>query len=121
MSDAAPGAGGGTDALHAVDAAAADTAWGLERIGVGEMVEVVEVVEVTVRYWAAARAATGVASERLTGRTVEEVLHAAVEVHPGLRPISRVATFLLDGRTAARESVLTPGVTLEVLPPFAGG
>lgn len=78
-------------------------------------------VEVTVRYWAAARAAAGIDSERLTGTTIGDVLDLAVEEHPGLAPISRVATFLLDGRAASRDSVLTADATLEVLPPFAGG
>jgi molybdopterin synthase sulfur carrier subunit len=77
--------------------------------------------EVTVRYWAAARAAAGVASDLVPGRTVAEAVDAAVELHPGLRAVAAVATFLVDGAAAAGDRPLSPGVTVEVLPPFAGG
>lgn len=76
---------------------------------------------VTVRYWAAARAAAGVDSEVVPGSTVGAVVAAAVEAHPGLARVAAVATFLLDGRAASREDETTVGATLEVLPPFAGG
>ena len=39
-------------------------------------------------------------------------------------PLARVftvATFLLDGSRSGRDAPLTDGVTIEVLPPFAGG
>ena len=76
---------------------------------------------VTVRYWAGARAATGVPSDVVAGRTVAEAVGAAVERHPALRSVAGVATFLVDGAAAAHDHVLTPGATVEVLPPFAGG
>ncbi len=76
---------------------------------------------VTVRYWAAARAAAGVDSEQLAGSTVAEVVAAAVVAHPDLDRVASVATFLLDGRAAGRDAALSPGASLEVLPPFAGG
>lgn len=76
---------------------------------------------VTVRYWAAARAAAGMDSEPLSGATVGEVVDAAVARHPELGRVARVATFLLDGRAASREAPVTDGAALEVLPPFAGG
>ncbi len=75
----------------------------------------------TVRYWAAARAAAGVDAEELLGSTVGEVVAAAVAAHPELGRVASVATFLLDGRAADRDAALTPGAALEVLPPFAGG
>lgn len=79
------------------------------------------VAGVTVRYWAAAREAAGVESERHAGATVGEVVAAAVAVHPDLGRVAAVATFLLDGRATGREAPVSGGETLEVLPPFAGG
>jgi molybdopterin converting factor small subunit len=77
--------------------------------------------EVTVRYWAGARAATGVASDVVTGGTVADVVAAAVALHPALRPVVAVATFLLDGSAAPGDRAVPAGATVEVLPPFAGG
>ncbi|WP_082588478.1 MoaD/ThiS family protein [Terrabacter sp. Root181] len=76
---------------------------------------------VTVRYWAAARAAAGTDSETRTGATVGEVVDAAVAAHPDLARVARVATFLLDGRKVGRDAPVVDGGTVEVLPPFAGG
>lgn len=47
---------------------------------------------VTMRYWAAARAAAGVDSETRTGATVGEVVDAAVAAHPDLARVARVAS-----------------------------
>ena len=77
--------------------------------------------QVTVRYWAGARAAAGLDTEVLGGETVADVLALAQAAHPGLGPVLQVATVLLDGRPASGVSRLTDGATLEVLPPFAGG
>ncbi|GAB3871835.1 molybdopterin synthase subunit MoaD2 [Terrabacter terrigena] len=76
---------------------------------------------VTVRYWAAARAATGTDSEQRAGATVGEVVDAAVVAHPALGRVASVASFLLDGRKVTRDQTVAPGATVEVLPPFAGG
>ena len=76
---------------------------------------------VTVRYWAAARAAAGADSDVQPGDTVGAVIDAAVAAHPGLERVARVATFLLDGRKVGREAPVAAGATVEVLPPFAGG
>ena len=76
---------------------------------------------VTVRYWAAARSAAGVESERQSGDTVGAVVDAAVAAHPPLAPVARAATFLVDGRAAGRHTSVAAGATVEVLPPFAGG
>jgi molybdopterin synthase sulfur carrier subunit len=76
---------------------------------------------VTVRYWAGARAAAGVASDLVSGSTVDEVVAAAVALRPGLRPVAAVATFLVDGSAAHRDRPVPAGATVEVLPPFAGG
>lgn len=76
---------------------------------------------VTVRYWAGARAAAGVETEQRSGQTIGDVLDEAVGAHPRLAPVVAASTFLLDGRAADRSATLRPGVTVEVLPPFAGG
>jgi molybdopterin converting factor small subunit len=76
---------------------------------------------VTVRYWAGARAATGVPSDVVAGLTVGEAVDAAVALRPALGPVAEVATFLLDGSAATRDRPVPAGATVEVLPPFAGG
>jgi molybdopterin synthase sulfur carrier subunit len=79
---------------------------------------------VTVRYWAAARAAAGVEAQTIevaVPTTVGAVVDAAVAAHPALERVARVATFLLDGRSVGRDATVAPSASLEVLPPFAGG
>ena len=80
-----------------------------------------EPAAVTVRYWAGARAAAGVDAESQTGDTLGAVLEAAVTAHPGLERVVAVSTFIVDGRASDRTTVMRPGMTVEVLPPFAGG
>lgn len=76
---------------------------------------------VTVRYWAAAKAAAGVATEDRAAGTVGAVLAAARADHRDLGPVLAVASVLLDGRPTRDDDEVAPGSTLEVLPPFAGG
>ena len=77
---------------------------------------------VTLRYWAGARAAAGVAEETLeVGPTVGDVLDAAVAAHPDLRDVVAVCSVLLEGRAVRRETPVGDDQVLEVLPPFAGG
>ena len=78
-------------------------------------------VNVTVRYWASARAVAGLDSERFAGLDVSDVLGAAAAAHTGLSVILGVSTILLDGRAVTASEPLSEGATLEVLPPFAGG
>jgi len=86
-------------------------------------------VNVTVRYWASARAVAGCDSERLGVHVgvhvgsvnVGDVLAAAAAAHTGLSAVLDVSTILLDGRAVTAVEPLTEGVILEVLPPFAGG
>ena len=77
--------------------------------------------EVTIRYWASARAAAGCDSERFTGRKVGDVLQAAASAHTGLGGVLAVSTILLDGRPVTAAQPLSEGTILEVLPPFVGG
>lgn len=77
---------------------------------------------VTVRYWAAARAAAGVQEERYDGATVADVLTAARLAHgPGLGAVLARASVLVDGLRGRPDDLLADGSVLEVLPPFAGG
>jgi molybdopterin converting factor small subunit len=77
--------------------------------------------EVTIRYWASARAAAGCDSESFSGHQVGDVLEAAAAAHTGLAVILAVSTILLDGRLVTASVPLRRGTTIEVLPPFAGG
>lgn len=82
----------------------------------------------TIRYWAAAKSAAGLAEEAYEASTLAEALDAARARHAGSPEFARVlarCSFLVDGNpagTRARDAVrLTDGGTVEVLPPFAGG
>ncbi|TWS18808.1 MoaD/ThiS family protein [Tsukamurella asaccharolytica] len=77
-----------------------------------------------IRYFAAARAAAGVAEETVPvpdGATVAEVSDLLAARHPELLRVLTRCSFLLD-EVAVRD-VETPatGSMLDVLPPFAGG
>lgn len=88
----------------------------------------------TVRYWASARAAAGVASDRLpvTGDlTLADVASRAVAAREGSPAADRLARVLavcsvLVGETPVgtrdhADVVVHPGDSVEFLPPFAGG
>lgn len=81
---------------------------------------------VTVRYFAAARAAAGVESERVgvpVGATVDLLLKTVRAQHgDDLGRVLDRCSFLLDEVAVRdRDAVLPDGATLDVLPPFAGG
>ena len=76
---------------------------------------------ITVRYFAAAAEAAGLDSERLPAGTADAVRSALVARHPALEPVLGRCALLADGRRVEPADVLAPGVTLDVLPPFAGG
>lgn len=82
----------------------------------------------TIRYWAAAKAAAGIAEEQYEAGTLAEALELARERHTGRPEFERVlqrCSYLVDGDpVGAREHTsvqLSEGGTVEVLPPFAGG
>lgn len=81
---------------------------------------------VTVRYFAAARAATGVNEEVVElreGGTVAELLEQIRSQHGDrLHQVLRCSSLLLDEVVVRNPwSLAGPGSTLDVLPPFAGG
>ena len=84
--------------------------------------------KVTIRYWAAAKEAAGVAEESVDAPTLRDALNTAVASR---KPDSRLeaviarSSFLVNanpvGRAAKESVVLDEGAVIEVLPPFAGG
>jgi molybdopterin synthase sulfur carrier subunit len=89
---------------------------------------------VTLRYWAAAKEAAGIAEEAIDAGTLAEALAAArgkagpggpAEQDERLRAVLARSSFLIDGEpvgSRARDGVvLEDASVIEVLPPFAGG
>jgi molybdopterin converting factor small subunit len=87
---------------------------------------------ITLRYWAAARAATGVAEEQVDAAgpvALADLLADAVGRHGG--PEGRAAAVLATcsvllgdrpvGAADPASVLVAPGETVELLPPFAGG
>jgi sulfur-carrier protein len=84
-----------------------------------------DAIQVTVRYFAAARAATGADSETVTlrpGATVAELIDGLTARGGRLAAVLSRCSYLRDG-IAVRDdtAVLCAGNTVDVLPPFAGG
>lgn len=81
-------------------------------------------LDVELRYFAAARAALGRASEALAvvpGSTVGDVVARLSAAAPGAAPVLGRCAVLLDGRRVNGDAVLHDGARLDLLPPFAGG
>jgi sulfur-carrier protein len=82
---------------------------------------------VTLRYWAAAKDAAGVAEQTVTADTLAMALAQAGEsdVRARLEPVLERSSFLINGapvgRRAAESVQLSDGAVIEILPPFAGG
>lgn len=94
------------------------------------MTAVHEQVGVRVRYFAAARAAAGVAEEIVpigsstdTAPTVADAVEALTARHGDhLTSVVTACSFLLNGVAVRDRSVeILDGAELDVLPPFAGG
>ncbi|MDZ5444135.1 MoaD/ThiS family protein [Micromonospora sp. 4G57] len=81
-------------------------------------------MELTVRYFAGARAAAGRTEETApAGRSLDEVVGELAQRHgERLAAVLGVASFLVDGVACHDRRVPLPaGATVDVLPPFAGG
>jgi molybdopterin synthase sulfur carrier subunit len=85
---------------------------------------------VTLRYWASARAAAGVAEDTVAvdgPLTLADLRERAVALHPGtnLEAVLGVCSTLVGDRPVGSRDPATvelaPGDTVEFLPPFAGG
>lgn len=87
----------------------------------------VNVPLVTVRYWAAARAAAGLEEESVPAATLAEVLVEVHARHPNrafanaLRTCSVLVGELPVGSREPADVRLATGDRVEFLPPFAGG
>ncbi|MGV9771126.1 MoaD/ThiS family protein [Streptosporangium sp. NPDC003464] len=79
----------------------------------------------TIRYWAAAKDAAGVAEEPFEAATLAELMADVTAGRDSLAQVVRRSSFLVDGDPVGRRAhetiVLADGATVEVLPPFAGG
>jgi molybdopterin converting factor small subunit len=87
-----------------------------------------DMAKVTIRYWAAAKEAAGVAEESIEAITLSDLLNTAVASRKPDRRLATVlarSSFLVNadpvGRAARESIVLDEGAVVEVLPPFAGG
>jgi sulfur-carrier protein len=89
---------------------------------------------VTLRYWAAAKQAAGVAEETISAGTLAAALEAASSARErnaaagavcDLRAVLARSSFLVDGTPVGRRApetvTLREAAVVEVLPPFAGG
>jgi sulfur-carrier protein len=85
----------------------------------------VTVETITVRYFAAARAAAGSESEQLTmraGATVGELVDTLGARSQELARVLGRCSYLCDGLAVRDQGQpLQAGTTIDVLPPFAGG
>jgi molybdopterin converting factor small subunit len=82
-------------------------------------------IEVSIRYFAAARAAAGVEDETLgvaAGTTVADLVDQLSGRDPKLATVLARCSFLCDGIAVRdRNAPLETRQTVDVLPPFAGG
>ena len=90
---------------------------------------------VTLRYWAAAKDAAGVAEEKVDAPNLAAALEAGLEAVAAGTPASERAerlrlvldgsSFLVDGEPVGKRPhdsvMLADDAVVEVLPPFAGG
>ncbi|MCW2839711.1 MAG: molybdopterin synthase sulfur carrier subunit [Aeromicrobium sp.] len=85
-------------------------------------------LSVTVHYWAAARAAAGIAEEHVVASTLAELLAEISRRHRDrdrFDDVIGICSILVgDTPVGAKDPAdvsLAPGVSVEFLPPFAGG
>ena len=83
---------------------------------------------VTIRYWAAAKQAAGLAEETVQAPTLAAAIAAVLDRRGGdqaLRTVLARSSFLVDGSPVGRRTAgdvqLPEAAVIEVLPPFAGG
>ena len=78
---------------------------------------------ITVRYFAGARTAAGTTEEKVSARTLDELVAMLTEAHgPILGRVLVCASFLVDEVAwHDRHAELPDDASVDVLPPFAGG
>jgi molybdopterin synthase sulfur carrier subunit len=77
--------------------------------------------QVTVRFWAGARAAAGRDEESLHADRLGDLVRQLAHRSPALAEVVSVSSLLVDGLVSPPTRVLVDGDVVEVLPPFAGG
>jgi molybdopterin synthase sulfur carrier subunit len=91
---------------------------------------VIEIQVITVRYWASARAAAGVDAETVAVDgpiTLVDLVRRLVESHADAHfaKVVGACSILVGDRPVKSldpaDVVVEPGMTVELLPPFAGG
>jgi molybdopterin synthase sulfur carrier subunit len=77
----------------------------------------------TVRYFAGARAAAGITTERVAAVSLDDLEQVLTDRHgERLGLVLKAASFLVDGMQCHdRQGPLPCGAVVDVLPPFAGG
>jgi len=81
----------------------------------------------TIRYWAAAKAAAGLAEEVFEAHTLADLVEASMAAHPQSRfaDVIRRCSWVVDGDPIGgrphRDVHLGRDSVVEALPPFAGG
>jgi sulfur-carrier protein len=77
----------------------------------------------TIRYFAGARAAAGLATESVAASSLDDLVQTLADRHgERLAVVLKAASFLVDGlRCHDRQAPLPADATIDVLPPFAGG
>jgi molybdopterin converting factor small subunit len=77
--------------------------------------------EVTIRYFAAARAAAGESSATADAASIRDLIGTVSADRPELARVLGICTFLLDGQRVDPATPLHTGAQVDALPPFAGG
>jgi molybdopterin synthase sulfur carrier subunit len=84
--------------------------------------------EVTIRYWAAAKEAAGLAEEKVSASTLSEALDTICAQRaddPRFKAVIARSSFLINETPAGTRDTTTialpSGAVIEVLPAFAGG
>jgi len=77
--------------------------------------------EVTIRYFAAARAAAGESTATAQAGSLKELVGAVSADRPELARVLGICTFMVDGERVELDTDLAEGSLVDALPPFAGG
>ncbi|TDU88963.1 molybdopterin converting factor small subunit [Kribbella voronezhensis] len=77
--------------------------------------------EVTIRYFAAARAAAGESTATAQAGSLKELVDTVSADRPELARVLGICSFLVDGDRADLDTPLDDGALVDALPPFAGG
>ena len=75
-----------------------------------------------IRFYAAARAATGVSEARLDVSNLGELQRELIAQFPAIAPVLTKCSYLINEQSQRDVEVkILPGDIVDVLPPFAGG